>query len=292
MALNWDDLKVLLAVSRAGSLSGAAQLLGIDQATASRRLAALEADLGAILFARARTGLTPTEAGEAAVARALEIEARTLRLHEEVANTGKGAAGLVRIIGNPWTLMRLSEHGLPGLLHRHPELDIRTIGTFQYRSIARGETAIALWFEVPPADTAFAIKLGDVPYAIYAPAGADPSRLGWVSFWDDDAPRRAPIRWIEKVRKPGEALRVTATDSSVLLGAIRAGLGKGLLPMCLAEGDPRLVRVMAGAPELTRALHLHAHPDTVQTARIQAVMSWLRDCFARVYSVEGPLSAP
>lgn len=291
MALNWDDLKVLLAVSRAGSLSAAAQLMGIDQATASRRLAALEADLGAILFARARTGLTPTEAGEAAIARALEIEARSLRLNEEVANTGKGAAGLVRIIGNPWTLMRLAEHGLPGLLQKHPQLDIRTIGTFQYRSIARGETAIALWFEVPPADTAFAIKLGDVPYAIYGPAGVDPDTVGWVSFWDDDAPRRAPIRWIEKVRKPGESLRVTATDSSVLLGAVRAGLGKGLLPMCLAEGDARLARITQGPPDLVRALHVHAHPDTVQTARIQAVIAWMRECFPRVYAIEGLTAA-
>jgi hypothetical protein len=40
-----------------------------------------------------------------------------------------------------------------------------------------------------------------------------------------------------------------------------------------------------------RALHLHAHPDTVQTARIQAVIAWLRDCFPRVYSVQGAAAA-
>jgi DNA-binding transcriptional LysR family regulator len=282
MGLNWDDLKILLACSRAGSLSGAAQLLGIDQATASRRLAALEADLGAILFARARTGLTPTEAGEAAITRALEIEARTLKLDEEVAQVGRGASGLVRMIGNPWPLARLAEHALPSLLAEHPQLDLRMMATFQPRSIARGEAAIALWFEVPPSDTAFAIKLGDVPYAIYAPAGADAASLGWVSFWDDDAPRRAPIRWIEKAKQPSEALRFTATDSSMLRGAIRAGVGKGLLPMCLAEGDPHLVRLTEG-PELTRGLHVHAHPDTVQTARIQAVVAWLRASFASAF---------
>jgi DNA-binding transcriptional LysR family regulator len=285
MALNWDDLRILLAISRSGSLSAAAGLLGIDQGTVSRRLAGLEADLGVILFARARTGLTPTDAGEAAIARALEIEARTIRLHEEVANADHGPAGLVRIIGNPWTLIRLAERGLPGLLAKHPGLDIRTIATFQARSIARGETAIALWFEIPPTDTAFAIKLGDVPYAIYVAPGIDPASLGWVSFWDDDAPRRAPIRWIERVRKPGEALRLTATDSSMLLPAIRAGVGKGLLPMCLAEGDPGLVRVTPGPPDLTRALHLHAHPDTVQSTRIQAVIAWLRGQFDAIYGL-------
>ncbi len=286
MTPNWDDLKVLLAISRAGTLTGGAAMLGIDQSTAGRRLGALEADLGVILFIRSKLGFTPTAAGHAAITRALEIEARANRLGEEVANADTCATGLVRLIGNPWTLVRVIGTSVPALLARHPRLDIRTIGTFQPRSLARGEAALALWFEVPPNQTEFAIKLGEVPYAIYKPRGADPAKLGWVSFWDDDAPRRAPIRWIEKVRGPEESLRLTATDSSVLREGIRAGIGKGLLPMCLAEGDPLLERVAPGPPELTRMLHLHAHPDMVQTARIQAAMAWLRESFARAFLPE------
>lgn len=283
MTLNWDDLKVLLAIARAGTLTGAAQLAGMDQSTVGRRLGALEADLGAILFVRAKTGFTPTEAGQAAIARAHEIESRALRLAEDIAHADKGPAGLVRLIGNPWTLTRLVETTLPDLLQLYPRLDLRTIGGSTPRSLGRGEAALALWFEMAPNQTEFAIKLGEVPYAIYAPRGADPAALGWVSFWDDEAPRRAPVRWIEKMRGPGEALRLTATDSTVLRAGIRAGLGKGLLPMCLAEGDPELVRVAPGPPELVRTLHLHAHPDTIQTARIQATMAWLRDGFARAF---------
>jgi DNA-binding transcriptional LysR family regulator len=283
MSLNWDDLKVLLAISRSGSLTSAAALLGIDQSTAGRRISALEADLGAILFARSKTGFAPTPAGEVVIARALEMEARAIRLSEEVANAGQEVAGLVRIIGNPWTLVRLVERGVPDLLARHPRLELRTIGTYMARNLARGEAAVALFFEVNPHEAAFAVKLGDVPYAIYAPAGVDPAPLPWVSFWDDDAPRRAPIRWIERERKAGQALRLTATDSSVLRAGIRGGLGKGLLPMCLAEGDPSLVRVAEGPPELVRTLHIHAHPDTIQTARIQVTMAWLRESFATVF---------
>lgn len=286
MALNWDDLKVLLAISRAGSLTAAAQLLGMDQSTAGRRLAALEADLGAILFVRSKTGLAPTEAGHAAIARAMEIEHRTLRMSEEIAGTGHEAAGLVRLYGNPWTMERVVEKALPTLLSRHPRLEIRTIGGPFSRSLGRGDPALALWFEIPPNQTEFAIKIGDVPYATYAPRGVDPATLGWVSFWDDEAPRRAPIRWIERTRPATESLRLTATDSSVLRAGIRAGLGKGLLPMCLAEGDPLLVRVNPGPPELVRALHLHAHPDTIQTARIQATMAWLRESFRQVFIPE------
>ncbi len=284
MPVNWDDLKILLAIGRAGSLTGAAQLLGVDQSTASRRLAALEADLGCILFVRAKTGYTPTDAGQAAIARAMEIESRTHRLAEDVANTDKGPVGLVRLIGNAWTMTRLVETSLAGLLARHPRLDIRTIGGPYARSLGRGEAALALWFEMPPGSTEFAVKLGDVPYAVYAPSGVDPESLGWVSFWDDEAPRRAPSRWIEKERRAEQTLRLTATDSSVLMAGIRAGIGKGLLPMCLAEGDPALARVNPGPPELLRTLHLHAHPDTIQSARIQVTMAWLRESFTRAFT--------
>lgn len=293
MGANWDDLKVLLAIGRAGTLTGGAALLGIDQSTAGRRLAALEADLGAILFIRSKLGFTPTEAGQAAIARATEIEARATRMFDEVADAGKGPGGLVRLIGNPWTLVRLVETSLPALLRQHPCIDIRTIGGPLRRSLGRGEAALALWFEMPPDQTEFAIRLGEVPYAIYKPRGADPDRLGWVSFWDDEARHRAPTRWTERTRGTEERLVLTATDSTVLRAGIRGGVGKGLLPMCLAEGDPLIERVAPGAPpELTRVLHLHAHPDTIQIARIQATIAWLRESFARAFTPAEEEEAP
>lgn len=289
MTLDWDDLKILLAVSRGGSLNAAAVQLGIDQATVSRRLAALEAALGAILFIRGRAGLSPTSAGEAAIERAIEIEQRAMRLAEEVGSANQEPTGLVRIVGNAWTMTRLATAVLPDLLARHPRLAIRTIGGPLPRNLASGEAALGLWFEVPPGDTAFAIKLGEVPYAIYAPEGVDPDTLGWVSFWDDLAPRRAPARWIEKTRKPADPLRLTATDSSVLLAGIRGGIGKGLLPMCLADGERGLSRVTQGPPDLVRTLHVHAHPDTIQSARIQAVLTCLHENFGRTFT---PAASP
>ena len=139
MSLNWDDLKVLLAISRSGSLTGAAALLGIDQSTAGRRISALEADVGAILFVRSKTGFAPTPAGQVVIARALEMESRAIRLAEEVANADQGPVGIVRLIGNPWTLTRLVERAAVTLLTRHPRLELRTIGGALPRSLARGK---------------------------------------------------------------------------------------------------------------------------------------------------------
>ena len=72
--MNWDDLKVALAVGRTGSLSRAALQLGVNQSTATRRLVALEAQVGKTLFVRSQAGLTPTEAGRIAIARAGDVE--------------------------------------------------------------------------------------------------------------------------------------------------------------------------------------------------------------------------
>ena len=76
----------------------------------------------------------------------------------------------------------------------------------------------------------------------------------------------------------------TATDAGILASAIAGGVGQGLLPICLAARYPGLRRVADGAPEMTRELHLHLHPDTVPMRRVQAVIRWLREEFAVTFA--------
>lgn len=280
--MDWDNLKVALAVSRLGSLTQAAYTLGIDQSTAGRRLSALEADLGIILFVRSKTGFALTDAGQAAIREAIEVERRVDSLVDAVAKSEEGPVGIVRLLGNGWTLDRLARRVMAPFLAEHPKLDLRII-THVPRSRVRGEASLSLWFEVEPRDGEFAIKLGDVPYGLYCAKGKDPADLGWVSFYDEDAQRPAITRTYRRLRRRHEDLRLTATDAGIMLAAVREGVGKALLPMCLAEGDEKLVRVNDGKPELTRGLHLHAHPDTVQTLRIQATIRWLRESFQTVF---------
>lgn len=280
--MDWDNLKVALAVSRLGSLTQAAYMLGIDQSTAGRRLSALEADLGVILFVRSKTGFALTDAGQAAIREAIEVERRVDCLVDAVAKSEEGPVGIIRLLGNAWTLDRLTRQVMAPFLAEYPKLDLRII-THVPRSRVRGEASLSLWFEVEPRDGEFAIKLGEVPYALYCAKGKDPKDLGWVSFYDEDAQRPAITRTYRRLRRRHESLRLTATDAGIMLAAVREGVGKGLLPMCLAESDEQLVRINDGKPELMRGLHLHAHPDTVQTLRVQATIRWLRESFETVF---------
>lgn len=282
MSANWDDLKVALAIHRAGSLTRAADILGIDQSTCGRRLAALEAALGALLFLRSKTGLLATEQGEAAIARAIEIEARMTKLADELSAGAEGPSGLVRLVGSPWTLGLLAAEAVGDLLAAHPRLDLRLVAGSP-RALPRPEPTVSLWFEAPPRESEFAVKLGDVPYGIYAASDADASALPWLSFHDEDTPRLAPTRALERLRKRGERIRLTTSDTGALMGAVAAGHGKALLPMCLAARQPNLTCLDEGEPPLVRALHLHLHPDSVQAQRVQAVIRWLRERTEQVF---------
>lgn len=280
--MDWDNLKIALAVSRTGSLTQAADMLSIDRSTAGRRLTALEADLGSILFIRTKTGFAPTDAGELAISRALEIQNNIDLMIDEVVGSDEGPVGVVRLVGHAWLLQRLMHMAVPSFLSAHPQLDLRFVNDAPPGTIRSGAT-LSLWFEVEPRDGEFAIKLGEIPYAVYRSRDADRDRLDWVSFHDEEKAHPLIAEANDRLRGTSEASRITATDAGIMLLAIRQGVGKGLLPMCLAEEDPRLVRMNCGEPEFIRTLHLHAHYDTVQTHRIQSSLRWLRDVFSGLF---------
>lgn len=283
MSLDWNDLKVVLAIGRAGSLTKAAELLGIDQSTVGRRLTAAEAALGVLLFIRSKTGFVPTEAGEEAIARAVEMEVRALQLVENLAAPAREHGGMVRLVGNAWVLARLGAAAMPGLLAAHPNLQIHAVAVPRPTALLRGDATVSLWFESTPYEGEFAVKLGDVPYAVYARSEMDPETLDWITFTDDEHTQNVPKAWLGRLRMDGRTLRLTSTDFGVLAASLAAGLGKGLLPICLAAENPALVRLGTGEPDLSRTLYVHVHPDTVQTPRVQATMAWLRQCFPATF---------
>ena len=280
--MRWDNLQILLAISREGSLTRAAQFLRLDQSTAGRRLNQLEAELGAVLFVRSKSGFAPTQVGEAAIARALEIEANINGLVDDVASTSGTAVGTVRLMGNGWTLERLARLSVAKLLTAHPQLNLRTISLLR-NSHVRGEASVSLWFEKEPERGEFSVRVGDVPYAVYQSKTVDPGE-NWVAFYDEDVARRQINSAQAKLQTHSGVVRLTGTDAGVFQGAIEAGIGKGLLPMCMAEENPNLVRASKGPPDLKRTLWLHTYPDTVETERVKVTIDWIRDEFARTFT--------
>ncbi len=124
MRFDLPDLRLFVAVARSGSITGGAAHLNLALASASQRLAGMEAVLGTPLLVRSRRGVIPTEAGRALLRHAQDILDRTERMHGELQSFAKGSRGTVRLLSNTGALLGFLPHALQGFLVDHPGLDI------------------------------------------------------------------------------------------------------------------------------------------------------------------------
>ena len=126
-AMEWSDLRYLLAVARAGTSAAAARRLGVNQTTVSRRIAAAERAIGARLFERIDGLLSPTAAGKAAIARAAQVEEAVTGLERDIGGADAAPEGLVRITAVPLLVNHVLIPALPDLLAAHPRLRLELI---------------------------------------------------------------------------------------------------------------------------------------------------------------------
>ncbi len=287
--LDWNDLRYLLAVARGGTLAGAAKGLGVDDSTVSRRVARLEARLEARLFERAGDGrLRPTPAGAEAVERAERMELEVEGLRDSVTGADTVCAGTVRLTSVPLLVNRLLVPALPGLLDRHPALNLELVADPSDLSLRRREADMALRLARPRSGgrSVLARRIGTLRYEVYAatslPAAAEAS-LPWVTY--DEAFAHLPqARWIAAdLECGGTAARFVVNDGEALVEAVAAGLGKSLLPHVVAARDPRLTALVApdGNPVLERELWLLVHRELRGLARIDAAADWLCELVAK-----------
>ena len=282
-ALNWNDLRFLLALSRSSSLAGAARRLAVNESTVARRLAEAEARLGARLFERSLGAFSPTEAGRAALAGAERVEREVQAVEAAVAGTDRLAAGLVRVTSVPLVVNRLLMPALPPLLRAHPQLRIELIAEPRDLSLTRREADIALRLARPAKELrAVARRIGRLDYGVYGPARKARGALPWITY--EDAMAALPQwRWMAERAADGEgAPPVTVNDAEAILQGIKAGLGKSLLPLAVAEGEPGLRRLDPGPPALSRELWLMVHPELRGLTRVRVVLDWLAEMAAGI----------
>src|SRR5271163_2416796 len=280
-AMDWDDVRMFLAVAREGSMRAAGRALGLSQPTIARRLAAFEATFGGpSLFDRLPEGLRLNAAGEQLVPAAESVEDAVLTLERRRAaaspmlsgtvrvSTGECAAGfLARCLSGSTTT------GLPSGI----TLEL-VFESGQTANLARREADMALRHQPPESGDFYISKAGTFACAVYRRRGADTD--SWVTYTEEQA-HYAPARWvqrqIEETRKP-VALR--ASSMLMHLEAIRAGTGRGILPCYVGDGHPLLERLTAPIPEIAAEYWIIVHRDLRRAACVRAAIDWVKALFA------------
>ena len=141
--LEWSDLRIFLAVARAGSTLKAARELAMNQTTVSRRMDALEHQLGLTLFARRRTGYCPTEHGRALIAAAAQVETAALALESEAEQLRRLVAGLIRVTAPETVFTYLLAPIVVAFRREHPEVQIEQVSSELHLDLEGGEADIA-----------------------------------------------------------------------------------------------------------------------------------------------------
>jgi DNA-binding transcriptional LysR family regulator len=283
--MEWDDLRIVLAVFREGTLSGAARRLGVTHSTVFRRLGTIEERIGARLFERFRDGYAPTPAGETAAASAARLEDEVLALERRLLGHDLKPSGIVRIATTD-TLGTILMRHLPAMRAVHPEIQCEIAISNSMANLTRREAEIAIRPTPEPPEILVGRRIADIAHAIYGSRAylsrrhdKDLSAHDWIAL--DDALASTVIgRWMHaNLRAAHTTCRVDALPA--LRDAALAGLGLALLPCYLgdpASGLRRLAPKTLAEPR--SALWLLTHADLRRTARIRATLDFLAKAFA------------
>jgi DNA-binding transcriptional LysR family regulator len=272
--MEWSDLRYVLTVARAGTPAAAARRLGVNQTTVARRIAATERALAARLFERRDGVLHPTKAGEAAIARAAQVEQEVLGLERGIRDADAAPDGTVRITAVPILANRLLIPAVPQLLARHPRLRLELIAESRNLSLTRREADIALRLARPESGVALARRIGWLDYAVYGPRRRKADALPWITY-EEGLSHLPQARFIAAATRGGGTAPLLLNDAEAIVQALRAGLGKSLLPCFVGEREPGLGRLSRVV--LAREIWLMVHRDLRAQARIAAVIDWLME---------------
>lgn len=284
--LDLGDFALVLAIARAGSLTGAAKCLGMSHPTVFRKARALEERFGTQLFYRDRAGITLTAAGAAIrdVAETLDREAQDLERH--FVDQDIAAEGELRVA----TVDTLLRSPLIGVLRAFrdamPAIEIDMLIDVAMADIAQREVDVAIRAGGTPPEDLVGRKLCGIAVAIYRPSLSEPISLqdaaqaDWV-VPDEQLSHLASARWL---RAQGHYTRAALKADSLLAvcEGVAGGFGLGILPCYLADPDPRLRRVSPPMEELASTLWFLTRPELRKVAKVRALSEFLHKEFRGV----------
>lgn len=282
--IDWDDLRFVLAVARTGSALRAARALGVNQTTVMRRVAHIEAAVGADLFERKQSGYHLTPLGRRVAQSAARLEDEVKALESVIGAEQRALAGCVRVTTSemlanititPWLLTFRREH--PGIL-------VELIADDRQLDLARGEADLALRGSVrrqdqPQGAGIVARRLSPAAWTIYCSRGyaEEHGRPGSLEAIDGHAivAVDGPLANLPGPRLLAQVApnsRISARSNSLtnLVLALKAGLGLATLPCIAGDTVPELVRCLPPVPELEGALWLIVREEVRSTPHVRA----------------------
>ncbi|MEM1302630.1 MAG: LysR family transcriptional regulator [Pseudomonadota bacterium] len=281
---NWDEVRTAFQVARLGTVSGAAEVLGVHHATVIRHIDALEQRLGVKLFQRHARGYTATEAGQDLLQVAKATDDQFTQLSGRLKGRGSSVTGDL-VVTSLATFSPILAPILAEFQAEHPELIVRYLTGDRLFRLEYGEAHVAIRAGTAP----------DQPDNVVQPFMRQQVTLyaaqkyierhgrpnGEADFKDHyfvghDAETRAPFNIWLRDNVPLENIVYRTVDNRSMEDAVVAGAGIGFLPQAVATRYDNLVQIEAPRPEWAAPLWLVTHVDLHRTAKVQSFLTFLK----------------
>jgi DNA-binding transcriptional LysR family regulator len=282
--MEWDNIRIFLALVRGGSVRAAAAQAGISHATVSRRVEAFETRMGVKLFDRQPRGFALTAAGEDLLEAAENIETEIHSVQRRLVGRDRRLAGSIRVTMVDVVSTHLLMPDLAEFSERYPDIQLEVIIGYETLDLSRREADVAVRFVKNPPDHLIGRRLGTVANAAYATQAyldshdlADPASASWIGY---GSPEPFP-NWIKQSDYPHIPAKGVFDSMLLQLQAARCGMGIANLPCFLGDPESEFVRLPPGEPRPGYDLWLLRHRDTRATARLRVFSEFIADAVTR-----------
>jgi DNA-binding transcriptional LysR family regulator len=282
--VDWDNLQVFLTIARTGRISAAARRLEVEHTTVSRRLDALERELGVPLFYRTTTGYLPTAHAKNMIASAETMERAAVAIAAR-AREGSGAvAGRVRLAMAPEFASHWLAPQLPAFRGRYPQIELQILVGTRERDLTRGDAELAVQSPRPRQQGLVTVRLAHTAAALYA----SKTLLGGTKLWIEAVEDLRGLsllvytpayqmlqeaKWFQPVLSCA-TIGMETNSTHALVAATRAGVGVAVLPHFVARDEPALVLV--SAPVADHDVWLITHPEFRRDPKVRATADFLK----------------
>lgn len=285
-------MRYFLALARHGAVRAAGTELGVSHSTVARRVEALEAQLGTRLFDRHRDGYLLTDAGREMLPRAEGVEREMCALERTMVGQDEQLSGRVSLTCCDEYISGLIFPALAQVCSEHRELDLCLTTDGRYFDLSKREADIALRIlgpEASPPEHLIGRSLVPICCASYvARAHAsklDPSIRGsrprWAAFGDMKTNRAL----VAGSSYPDLPLWGAFTSLTLMLQAVRQGLGLAMLPCYIGDRDPALRRLDPADLRHLADLWVLSHADLRDNTRFQTVRYCVSDALRQLHDL-------
>lgn len=281
----WNEIRTAYQVARLGTVSAAAEVLGVHRATVIRQIDALEAEFGAKIFQRHSRGYTPTEAGRDL----LRVAQMADEQFDELAGRTRARKAEVSgelIVTSVDLVAPMLVHALDKFRKKYPKTTVRYIVSEKLLKLEYGEAHVAVRAGAKPdypdniVQPFLNLQSGLYAHKDYVDRCGKPAseeefdQHAFIGTAVDDS--RLPLYVWMRERVPESNIVLKSQNIQVRFRALLAGMGIGFYPSDEAQRQPELVEIMAPKAEWAGEFWLVTHVDLHQTAKIQAFLELIK----------------